>query len=69
MISIQMKPSFYVGLDTHKYIHTACVMNYDEDNLLTFTFKNEPQYYEEALHKILEVTKTMNIIFGLEAHS
>lgn len=66
MITIQNRPSFYIGVDTHKYIHTACVMNYDADNVLTFTFKNEPQYFEEALQKILEVTKTKNIIFGLE---
>ncbi len=66
MVFINNKPSFYIGIDPHKFIHTACVINYDTDKLLTFTFKNEPQYYDEALNKIIKVTKSKDIIFGLE---
>ena len=66
MICIENKPSFYIGVDTHQNTHTACIINYDTDKVLTFTFKNEPQYYPEALQKMLDVTKTKNIIFGLE---
>lgn len=60
------KPRFYIGVDTHKFIHTICVINADTDNLLTFTFENEPRHYTEALSKILKVTRSKEIIFGLE---
>ncbi len=63
---IPNKPSFYIGIDSHKFTHTACVINYDTEKLLTFTFKNELQYFDEVLQKILSITKTKNIIFGLE---
>ena len=63
---MQNRPEYYVGVDTHKYIHTACILNYDMDNLLTFTFDNIPSEYDEAMNKILEVTKCDDIIFGLE---
>ena len=60
------RPKYYIGIDTHKFTHTACVMNYDTDSLLSLTFENAPSEYEEALNKILDVTKTDSIIFGLE---
>ena len=63
---MQNRPEYYVGVDTHKYIRTACILNYDMDNLLTFTFDNIPSEYDEAMNKILEVTKCNDIIFGLE---
>lgn len=60
------KPQYYIGVDTHKYTHTACIINNDNDTLLTFDFKNQPQYFNEALKKIKEVTKYHLTIFGLE---
>lgn len=66
MITIYTTPRFYIGVDTHKFTHTACVINYDTDILLTFTFKNQPSAFSEVLHKILEVTRCKDIIFGLE---
>lgn len=41
-------------------------MNYDTDILITFTFKNQPTEFIEVLHKILKVTNSKDIIFGLE---
>jgi len=60
------RPEYYIGVDTHKYIHTACVMNYDTDSLLTFTFNNEPSEFDGVMSKITKVTGGSNIIFGLE---
>lgn len=65
-IFINDKPRFFIGIDTHKRIHTASVINHDVDKLLTFTFENEPRYFTDALSKILKVTKSKDIIFGLE---
>ena len=62
------RPSFYIGIDTHKYIHTACIIDNDNENKkpLTFTFKNQPRYFDEALERIKRKTKEGTIIFGLE---
>jgi Transposase and inactivated derivatives len=65
-IRINDKPSFYIGIDTHSKIHTLCIINIDIDKLLTFTFKNQPEQFEEVLQKILQTTKSTNILFGLE---
>lgn len=59
-------PSFYIGVDTHKFTHTACVINTGNDKLLTFTFKNQPRYFDEVLIKIKLISKHHAIIFGLE---
>ena len=42
------------------------MLNQDTDKLVTFTFTNEPAYFEEALQKIKKVTKEQHVIFGLE---
>lgn len=65
-IFITQNPKFFVGIDSHKYLHTATVINQDTDILLTFTFKNEPQHYPHALQKIQKVIHNHSVIFGLE---
>ena len=65
-VFINSKPRFFVGVDSHKFLHTATVINIDTDKLLTFTFKNEPQFFDNALSKIIKVTKCKDVIFGLE---
>ncbi len=42
------------------------MINSDTDKLLTFTFENVPASFDQALSKIIKVTKTKNIVFGLE---
>lgn len=56
----------YVGLDLHKYTHTAVAMNCFSEKLATITIDNKPSEFDKLLKELKAKTKGFTLIFGLE---
>ena len=56
----------YIGIDCHKYIHTATMINCFNDKLCTITFNNDKKGFESLINKVDEVKENLVPIFGLE---
>jgi hypothetical protein len=57
----------YVGVDTHKWTHTAVIINCFSEKLGEITIQNRPSEYEGFLKNIKAYTKRgITPVFGLE---
>ena len=56
----------YIGLDLHKYTHTAVVMNCFSERITTIEIENKPSEFDILLKQIKSKTKGLTPIFGLE---
>lgn len=57
----------YIGIDTHKYTHTAVIINCWQEKLGEITFENKPSAYKSLLEEVKKhVTRGIKPIFGLE---
>jgi len=67
-MSKKLKELAFVGVDTHKDEHTACMTNCFGQPLEVFTVENRPDRIEELLEEIDETAKSHSLkpIFGLE---
>lgn len=56
----------YVGLDLHKYTHTAVAMNCFSEKLAVIEIENKPSEFDRLLKEIKAKTEGLTLIFGLE---
>lgn len=56
----------YVGIDCHKYTHTATMKNCFNETLGCITFNNDKVGYESLIKKVEEVKENLIPIYGLE---
>ena len=56
----------YVGLDLHKYTHTAVVMDCFTEIIDTIEIENKPSEFEVLVKRLKSKTKGITLIFGLE---
>ena len=56
----------YIGVDCHKYTHTATMINCFNEKLATITFDNTKKGYTSLLNKVNLVKETLIPIFALE---
>lgn len=57
----------YIGIDTHKYTHTAVIINCWQEKLGEITFENKPSSYNSLLEEVKKhVKRGIKPIFGLE---
>lgn len=56
----------YIGLDLHKYTHTAVVMNCFSEIIDTVVIENKPSEFEKLVNQIKSKIKGLKPIFGLE---
>lgn len=64
----RLKELAFVGVDTHKDEHTACITNCFGQSLGVFTSENRPKELKGLLEKVDETAKSHNLkpVFGLE---
>ncbi len=64
----RLKELAFVGVDTHKDEHTACIANCFGQSLGVFTSENRPKELKGLLEKVDETAKSHNLkpVFGLE---
>lgn len=67
-MSQKLKELAFVGVDTHKDEHTACMTNCFAQSLEMFTVENRPNRIEKLLKDIDKTAKVHNLrpVFGLE---
>ena len=67
-MSQKLKELAFVGVDTHKDAHTACMTNCFAQPLEMFTVENRPNRIEKLLKEIDKTAKSHNLspVFGLE---
>jgi len=67
-MSQELKELAFVGVDTHKDEHTACMTNCFAQSLEVFTVENRPNRIEKLLKDIDKTAKSHNLrpVFGLE---
>lgn len=59
--------SVYIGIDTHKYTHTAVIMNCWQEKLAEITFENKPSAYYLLVTEVKKhLKKSLKPIYGLE---
>lgn len=56
----------YIGIDCHKYTHTATMINCFNEHLATITFNNDKKGYESLIAKMEKIRENLIPIFGLE---
>lgn len=57
----------YIGIDTHKYTHTAVIINCWQEKLADLTFENKPSAYNSLLEEVKKhIKRGIKPIFGLE---
>lgn len=57
----------YVGVDTHKYTHTAVIINCFNEKLGEITFENKPSAFPALLEEVKKHTaKGIGAVYGLE---
>ena len=56
----------YIGLDLHKYTHTAVVMNCFSERITSIEIENKPSEFDRLLKEIKAKTEGLTLIFGLE---
>lgn len=57
----------YVGVDLHKRMHTAVVINCWNEKLEVIEFENKPLAFSAVVNKVKKhVQEGMTIVFGLE---
>lgn len=56
----------YIGIDCHKYTHTATMINCFNEELASITFNNDKKGYESLITKVEETKENLIPIFGLE---
>lgn len=56
----------YIGIDCHKYTHTATMINCFNENLGCITFNNDVKGFESLVNKVESVKGNLIAIFGLE---
>lgn len=56
----------YVGIDCHKHIHTATIINCFNEKLGVITFNNDIQGYKNLIKEVESKKQNLEIIFGLE---
>lgn len=66
MIIIRTIDTIFIGVDTHKYTHTACIIDYEATIIKSITFDNKPSAFNDVLKNIKQLTKGKTLIFGLE---
>ena len=64
----KLKELAFVGVDTHKDEHTACMSDCFGQPLGVFTVENRPDNIDELLKEIDKAAKSHNLrpVFGLE---
>lgn len=64
----KLKEFAFVGVDTHKDEHTACMTNCFAQSLEVFTVENRPNRIKQLLKDIDKTAKSYNLkpVFGLE---
>ena len=64
----RLKELAFVGVDTHKDEHTACIANCFGQSLGVFTIENRPNRIEALLKDIDKAAKSHKLkpVFGLE---
>ena len=64
----KLKELAFIGVDTHKDEHTACMTNCFGQSLEVFTVENRPNRIEKLLKDIDKTAKSHNLrpVFGLE---
>ena len=63
-----LKQLAFVGVDTHKDQHTACVTDCFSRNLATFDIPNDPNNFEELTSRVNIISNENRLkpVFGLE---
>ena len=56
----------YIGLDLHKYTHTAVTMDCFSNIIDTYEFENKPSEFIKLVDRIKAKTEGKTLIFGLE---
>ena len=56
----------YIGIDCHKYTHTASVINCFNEELALITFNNDKQGFESLIKKVDKIKENLIPVFGLE---
>ena len=56
----------YIGIDCHKYTHTATIINCFNENLGCITFNNDLKGFDSLVKKVESVKGDLIAIFGLE---
>ena len=56
----------YIGLDLHKYTHTAVTMDCFSNIIDTYEFENKPSEFNKLVDRIKAKTEEKTLIFGLE---
>ena len=56
----------YIGLDLHKYTHTAVTMDCFSNIIDTYEFENKPSEFIKLVDRIKAKTEEKKLIFGLE---
>jgi len=56
----------YIGLDLHKYTHTAVLLNCFSEKIAVIEIENKPSEFDRLLKEIKAKTEGLTLIFGLE---
>lgn len=56
----------YIGIDCHKYIHTASVINCFNEEISLITFNNDKNGFESLVKKVEKLKDNLTLVFGLE---
>ena len=56
----------YIGIDCHKYTHTAAMINCFNEMLGVITFDNSKNGYESLIKKVDSVKENLSPMFGIE---
>lgn len=56
----------YIGVDCHKYVHVATLINCFNEKIVTITFNNDKKGYEHLLKTVEEYKQNLIPIYGLE---
>lgn len=62
----QKQKYIYIGIDTHKFTHTAVIINCWGDKLGEITIENKPSKFNDLLIEVKKHTKRKTAVYGLE---
>ncbi len=66
MKNLKKQDYIYVGVDLHKYSHTAVIVDCWNEKLDTITIENKPSDFKKLSNKVLKYCNNLKPIFGLE---